>query len=95
MADKVLVHSNTKQRGIKTDSKTVYPDLFVVEKGYVTKIYEVETKSTINESSIKQWKTYSKLTSKFYLVVPGKSLELTKELVTTHNITVDGYYTWV
>lgn len=86
--------NNTNQNAVKTDSEPVYPDLFVVENGYVSEIYEVETENTVNESSVEQWGKYSKLNSKFYLVIPTNMLEIAKNLVSKHNIKVEGYYTW-
>lgn len=87
--------NNTNQNGIKADSEMVYPDLFVVDRDYVTEIYEVESETTINESSLDQWRKYSRISPKFYLVIPEKSVEATKNLVAKANIKVEGYYTWI
>ena len=63
-----------KNYAINCDGRQLWPDVFTVENGRVTSIYEVETVSTVDAGAADQWKDYSSCEHRFYLVVP-KSLQ--------------------
>lgn len=93
----LIVRTNpgtSKDYGLKTNDKTYYPDIYTFENDEVKRIFEIETESTANESSIEQWKLYSSGSAEFYLVVPKESLQETKELVDKYHIDVAGYWTY-
>lgn len=86
---------STKLNGVRNEGETgvYYPDVFVVSTGTkVDEIYEIETKNTIHENSVKQWKKSSADTAKFFLVVPKEALKIAKELAKKHKIPIKGYF---
>ncbi len=90
--------------GIVSGSKTLYPDIVVVdeskedtEEGSVDKssvemLGEVETKSSVNKEEVARWDGYSKLSGAFFLYVPkglcGEARRLSQKLK------VQGFRDW-
>ena len=66
--------------------KTIWPDVFTVEDQRVTRIYEVETISTVDIGSADQWDDYSRCVRSFYLVVPESKQEKAKQILQARDI---------
>ncbi len=63
------------------DLQGEYPDAILVNHGQVVGIIEVETKDTINEENIEQWKKYSELGTKLTLIVPKEDQNKARDLI--------------
>jgi hypothetical protein len=83
---------NSKKNSIKIGREDHYPDIIVYDVGnIISKIYEVETESSINNDAIEQWKAYSKGPIPFILIIPKEMWTIAKELIKTNNIKVHNY----
>ena len=70
-----------------------YPDVYTHKDSIVTKMFEVETLSSVNDDQAEnQWKLYSKGKAKFYLVVPESKLEEAKNLAKKYKVEVEDYW---
>lgn len=63
------------------DLQGEYPDAILVNHGQVVGVIEVETKDTINEENIEQWKKYSELGTKLTLIVPKEDQNKARDLI--------------
>jgi len=66
--------------------KGLYPDLLVLRRNRVRKIYEVETAESFTEDEVEQWEEYAALGFPFTLVVPVEKAIEAQELITGHDI---------
>jgi len=65
------------------------PDIVLAAKGTKTVKFIMEIKSTYNQESVLQWKSYvSKISATLYLVVPEELLSRYKNLCNMNNLSV-------
>ena len=85
--------STSKNNPVEIDGGDYYPDVFVYKNGTLLEVYEIETKSSVSESSVEQWKKYSSDKFKFFLVVPKEVMDKAKELANAAGIKA-GYWSF-
>ena len=76
------------------NGERVYPDLVVrpSREENITQLYEVETKDSVDEDEVDQWKTYNAGKSSFYLIVPEGYVEEAERLIRESGFSIDGFY---
>jgi len=74
--------------------KRIWPDVFTVENRRVTRIYEVETTSTVDTGSADQWEDYARCVPHFYLVVPESKQKEAERILQARSIPCKRIYTY-
>ena len=74
--------------------KRIWPDVFTVENKKVTRIYEVETISTVDTGSAEQWEDYARCVPRFYLVVPESKQKEAERILQARGIPYKRIYTY-
>lgn len=77
---------------VKRGGTFVYPDLVVrpSEVGEITDLFEIETEDSIDSEEAEQWRIYNAGVSRFYLVVPKRSIRKAGDLIMEKSLSIAG-----